>query len=228
MNTEVMFSSQTKHWSTPMDLFNKLNSKYHFTLDACADTTNYKVKKYFNEKQNGLIQSWQNNIVWVNPPYGRTIGEWVKKASEECSATCSIMMLLPARVDTRWFHDFIYHNPHCTFNFIKGRLKFSNSKSSAPFPSMLVYFSHPANIDWLADNSADLSFKIAQYHTSNSHSGDNEHVENFMQAFSNQIELDGKVDVEIVDKMKPEERAYYGDQGVWEGDGEQGYQLLSD
>ena len=140
MNNEVMFSTDTEHWSTPISLFEELNSEFDFTLDACADTTNYKVKKYFNKKQNGLHQSWQNNVVWVNPPYGTGISAWIEKAYNECSDECTVVMLLPARTDTKWFHTFIYTNPDCEIKFLKGRLKFSNSKTSAPFPSMVVVF----------------------------------------------------------------------------------------
>lgn len=141
MNEEAMFSTGTITWSTPQDLFNKLNDEYGFTLDTCADTSNYKVKNYFNQKQNGLAQSWQDNVCWCNPPYGKTIADWIDKARTECSPNCRIVMLLPARTDTRWFHDYIYNNLDCTIEFIKGRLKFSGHKNSAPFPSMLVEFS---------------------------------------------------------------------------------------
>lgn len=144
MNTELMFSSQTKNWSTPQYLFDELNKEFEFTLDACADTSNYKVRKYFNEKSDGLSQSWMHNRTWCNPPYGREMGEWIKKAYETMLLTSNandiIVMLLPARTDTRWFHEYIYTNPNCEIRFIKGRLKFSGHKHSAPFPSMIVIF----------------------------------------------------------------------------------------
>jgi site-specific DNA-methyltransferase (adenine-specific) len=115
--------------------------EYNFTIDVCADTTNNKVKNYFNEKANGLAQSWQNNVCWCNPPYTRNkIELWVKKAALEVSDDCTIVMLLPARTDTRWFHDYIYRNPNCKITFLRGRLKFSGHKNSAPFPSMIVEF----------------------------------------------------------------------------------------
>lgn len=146
MNTEVMFSSGTEHWSTPQNLFDSMNLKYCFTLDVCADTTNYKVKNYFTEKQNGLSKSWQGNVCWCNPPYSRgKIEEWVRKASLEVSDECTIVMLLPARTDTKWFHDYIYSNPNCKITFLRGRLKFSGHKNSAPFPSMIIEFSHSAS-----------------------------------------------------------------------------------
>lgn len=143
MNNEAMFSSGTEHWSTPIELFDELNLEYKFTVDVCADTTNYKVKRYFNKKTDGLAQSWDGEVAWCNPPYGKEIKLWIEKAYEStrivgCNTT--VVMLLPARTDTRWFHEFIYNNPLCSIKFIKGRLKFSGSKNSAPFPSMIVTF----------------------------------------------------------------------------------------
>ena len=138
-----MFSSGTEHWSTPIELFDELNLEHKFTVDVCADTTNYKVKRYFNKKMDGLSQSWAGEIAWCNPPYGREIKLWVEKACESTKTVgcnTSVVMLLPARTDTKWFHEFIYNNPLCSIKFIKGRLKFSGSKNSAPFPSMIVTF----------------------------------------------------------------------------------------
>ncbi len=138
-----MFSSESSGWSTPIDLFDELNLKYKFTVDVCADTTNYKVKKYYNKKIDGLSKDWTGEIAWCNPPYGREICNWVQKAYESTKSGNSetkVVMLLPARTDTRWFHDYIYSNPLCKIEFIKGRLKFSGSKTSAPFPSMIVTF----------------------------------------------------------------------------------------
>jgi len=74
--------------------------------------------------------------VYCNCPYGREISKWVKKAYEENKKGVFVVMLLPARTDTKWFHDYIY-NQH-EIRFIKGRLKFNDGKQSAPFPSMLV------------------------------------------------------------------------------------------
>jgi phage N-6-adenine-methyltransferase len=140
MNTEVMFSSKSDEWETPQDLFNKLSSEYGgFTLDVCATEQNKKCEKYFDKKINGLEQSWQGEICWMNPPYGKEIGKWVKKAHEESlTGNCVVFALLPARTDTRWFHDYIYKNH--AFTLLKGRLKFGGSKNSAPFPSMIVIF----------------------------------------------------------------------------------------
>lgn len=139
MNTEVMFSSQTDQWSTPQDFFDELNKEFNFTIDVCADETNHKCDIYYNKKINGLLQRWSNDAIWCNPPYGREIGLWVKKAYESFQEHHNtIVMLLPARTDTKWFHDYIYGKAE--IRFIKGRLKFGNSKNSAPFPSMVVIY----------------------------------------------------------------------------------------
>lgn len=138
MNTDVMFSSETDQWATPQYFFDKLNAEFHFTLDPCADEFNHKCEKYFTKEQDGLLQSWGNDIVFCNPPYGREIYDWVKKAYEEYNKGATVVMLIPARTDTKWFHEFIYTKAE--IRFIKGRLKFGNSKNSAPFPSMVVIF----------------------------------------------------------------------------------------
>ena len=128
-----MFTSRTDEWETPQDLFDKLNEQYHFTLDAAASDENHKCERYYTKADDGLSKKW-GGCVWCNPPYGRQIGKWVQKAYE---SECTVVMLLPARTDTRWFHDY------CTkgkIEFIRGRLRFGNSKASAPFPSMIVVF----------------------------------------------------------------------------------------
>lgn len=140
MNTDVMFSSATDNWSTPQDFFDKLNDEFHFTLDVCADETNHKCEHYYTKEIDGLSRPWIGTV-WCNPPYGRKISEWVRRAyisSHIGSAT--VVMLLPARTDTRWFHDYIYNKSNIEIRFIKGRLKFGGCKNSAPFPSMVVIF----------------------------------------------------------------------------------------
>lgn len=130
-------SSKTVEWNTPLSLFLLLDHEFHFTLDPCSTHKNALCKKHFTIKDNGLIQNWDHDIVYCNPPYGREISLWIKKGFE--SQTTSVF-LIPARTDTKWFHDYIYHNPNAEIRFIKGRLKFSNSLNSAPFPSMIVIF----------------------------------------------------------------------------------------
>jgi len=137
MINKGLFSSATGEWETPQWFFDELNKEFGFTIDVCANVTNAKCKVWFNMAQNGLFRSW-NGICWMNPPYGREIGKWVKKAFEESQRGATVVCLLPARTDTKWFHDYIYKKAE--IRFLKGRLKFGGSKNSAPFPSMIVIF----------------------------------------------------------------------------------------
>lgn len=136
MKTDVIFSSKTDMWETPQPLFDELDREFHFTLDACAVLENAKCQHYFTPEVDGLKQDWsREKAVYMNPPYGRVIGKWVKKAAE--SAT-TVVCLLPARTDTTWFHDYIYGKAE--IRFLRGRLKFGQAKNGAPFPSMVVIF----------------------------------------------------------------------------------------
>ena len=137
MINKGMMTSNTPEWETPQNLFDQLNQEFHFCLDVCATKENAKVSQFFTKEDDGLKQDWGTDgrfFVWMNPPYGREIGKWIKKASE----SGSVVALLPARTDTKWFHDYIYNKAE--IRFIKGRLKFGDSKNSAPFPSMVVIF----------------------------------------------------------------------------------------
>ena len=140
MNTAIMFSSETDLWSTPQDFFDELNAEFNFTLDPCATRENAKCAKYFTVEDDGLKQDWAGHTVFCNPPYGRAIKDWVKKCYEESKKPgTTVVMLIPARTDTSYFHDYIYKKAK-EIRFIRGRLKFGNSKNSAPFPSMVVVF----------------------------------------------------------------------------------------
>ena len=136
MITKGLMSSNTDEWATPKLFFQELDNKYHFTLDPCATKENHKCDKYYTKEDNGLEKSWGGEIVYVNPPYGREISKWVEKAYMENKKGAFIVMLLPARTDTRWFHNYIYKKHE--IEFIKGRIKFNDGKQAAPFPSMLV------------------------------------------------------------------------------------------
>ena len=138
MNTDVMFSSATDLWETPQDFFDKLDAEFGFTTDVCAVPENAKCDCYFTPEVDGLSIAWAGRC-WMNPPYGRKIGKWVKKAHDEVERGVPLVVcLLPARTDTKWFHDYIYGKAE--IRFIRGRLKFGGSKNSAPFPSMIVIF----------------------------------------------------------------------------------------
>ena len=137
MNTDVMFSSKTDLWETPQEFFDRLNDEFGFDLDVCALPENAKCASYYTPDQDGLSQPW-DGVCWCNPPYGRDIGKWVEKAHYSTYKGITTVMLLPARTDTKWFHDYIYGKAE--IRFVKGRLKFGESKNSAPFPSMVVVF----------------------------------------------------------------------------------------
>lgn len=147
----IHFSSKSDDWSTPDDFFAKVVAEFGpFDLDPCATAENAKAPKFYTAEQNGLARRWQGRV-WCNPPYGRGIGEWVEKCAEHVwyyrenpdeklirNGSIAIM-LLPARTDTKWWHDYVI--PHAAeIRFIKGRLKFGGAKNSAPFPSALVIF----------------------------------------------------------------------------------------
>ena len=132
----VHFSSMTDLWSTPQNLFDKLNRIHGFMLDVCADDTNHKCSRYYTKEQNGLLMPWFG-VCWMNPPYGREIGAWVKKAYESSLEGSKVVCLLPSRTDTKWWHDYCMKG---NIEFIRGRLKFGDAKNSAPFPSAIVIF----------------------------------------------------------------------------------------
>jgi phage N-6-adenine-methyltransferase len=131
-----MFSSKTDMWYTPQYLFDKYNAIYQFQTDVCAIAENAKCLNYYTPEQNGLAQEWTGRC-WMNPPYGRNIGQWVKKAYQSSLAGALIVCLLPARTDTAWWHDYVMKG-HVVF--IRGRIKFGGCKNAAPFPSAIVVF----------------------------------------------------------------------------------------
>ena len=134
----VHFMSETNEWSTPQYLFDELNYEFNFTLDPCATDDNAKCKKYYIIEDDGLKQDWSNEIVFMNPPYGREIKHWIKKAYLESLTGATIVCLIPSRTDTSYWHDYIFGKSE--IRFIKGRIKFGDSKNSAPFPSAIVIF----------------------------------------------------------------------------------------
>jgi len=135
-----LFSSATDDWGTPQDLFDRLDNEFGFQLDVCASDENHKCSKYFTPADNGLAQDW-SGICWMNPPYGRTIKEWMRKAYWASISGATVVCLVPARTDTAWWHDYAMLGE---VRFLRGRVKFTTSgggvQGSAPFPSALVIF----------------------------------------------------------------------------------------
>ena len=133
---KVHFSSKTDLWATPQGFFDILNSEHGFTLDVCASPENAKCASFFTEEDDGLSKTWAG-VCWMNPPYGREIGKWMKKAYESSLAGAKVVCLVPARTDTAWWHNYAMKGK---VEFLRGRLKFGGSKNSAPFPSAVVIF----------------------------------------------------------------------------------------
>ena len=136
-----MFSSATPEWATPRALFDELDRVFHFTLDPASTDENAKCEQHFTKADDGLTKNWGGESVFCNPPYGKEIAAWVKKGFEESKKPQTlVVMLLPARTDTGWFHDYCRKG---TVRFLRGRLHFNESRNGAPFPSMLVIFGLP-------------------------------------------------------------------------------------
>lgn len=137
MKNEILFQSKTCEWGTPQALFDHLNAIYQFTLDPCAKPDNAKCAVYFTKEQNGLSKPWSGRV-FMNPPYNREIGKWIKKAHDELlSGNCAVVVcLIPARTDTRWWQE--YCIPH-DIEFIRGRLRHEgHTYGPSTFPSAIV------------------------------------------------------------------------------------------
>jgi phage N-6-adenine-methyltransferase len=137
MNTDLMFSSKTELWATPQAFFEKYNNTHNFETDVCASPENTKCLKFYTKEQDGLTQEWTGSC-WMNPPYGREIIKWMRKAYESSLKGAKVVCLVPARTDTKWWHEYATKG---SIEFIRGRLKFGGHKNSAPFPSAVVTFS---------------------------------------------------------------------------------------
>jgi phage N-6-adenine-methyltransferase len=144
MNNQGLFTSLADDWATPKALFDELDKEFSFTVDVCANKHNYKVDNYYSLEQDGLAQIW-HGVVWMNPPYGRTIKAWMHKAYEAWLGGATVVCLVPARTDTAWWHD--YAAKATEIRFIRGRVKFVSSdgigSNPAPFPSAIVVFRAP-------------------------------------------------------------------------------------
>ncbi len=140
----ALLSSKRMNYCTPQDFFDQLNDEFHFTLDAAATDKSAKCATYYTPETDGLKAPWDvsNGAVFCNPPYGREIGNWVRKAYEEAQNGTTIVLLIPARTDTAYFHDYIYGKAE--IRFVRGRLRFTDEDKKAygcaPFPSMVVIY----------------------------------------------------------------------------------------
>jgi phage N-6-adenine-methyltransferase len=133
----VHFRSDTCEWATPQDFFDELDREFHFTLDVAATPENAKCEKFYTKADDGLKQPW-TGACWANPPYGRSLAKWFQKAAEAARSGATVVCLVPARTDTRWWHEHVAEA--ADVRFLKGRLKFGGAKNAAPFPSAVVVF----------------------------------------------------------------------------------------
>src|SRR6185369_12177294 len=136
---KVYFKRGKDDWETPDEVFWPLNEEFGFTLDVCADVYNRKCERFFSKEKDGLAQIWAPEVCWLNPPYS----EWqrgVEKAYVEAACGATVVALLPARTDTRAFHEWIWRESTVEIRFVKGRVKFVGAEHGAPFPSMVVVF----------------------------------------------------------------------------------------
>ena len=133
-----MKTSNSDEWATPQDFFDRLNDEFHFTLDPCSTDENAKCAKHYTKDQDGLAQDWTGETVFCNPPYGKNIWQWCKKCYEHSLEGGTAVMLIHARTDTKWFHEWVLHKAE--MRFIRGRLHFNGSKWNAPFPSLVAVY----------------------------------------------------------------------------------------
>ena len=132
------FSSSSDEWETPQYVFDILKQEFNFQIDVCATHENAKCKKYFTKEEDGLAQEWSPYRCWMNPPYGKNIKQWMRKALNESKKGALVICLIPSRTDTKWWHEIAMKSAE--IRFIEGRLSFGNEKQSAPFPSCVVIF----------------------------------------------------------------------------------------
>lgn len=137
---KVHFMSTRDDWETPKFLFEGLNAEFGFQTDVCATSVTAKCSQFFTKEDDALAKNWAG-VCWMNPPYGREIHHWMKKAFESSLSGALVVCLIPARTDTRWWHQYV--NRATEVRFLKGRLKFGKAENAAPFPSCVVVFRPP-------------------------------------------------------------------------------------
>lgn len=144
--TSGMRSSNSDEWSTPPQIFEELDAEFHFTLDVASTDGNALCERHYTKSDDGLSQPWTGSV-WCNPPYGRKIGRWLRKAALENDGGVTVC-LVPARTDTAWWHDWVVGHAS-EVRFIRGRLKFGDSNASAPFPSAVVVYDKRPGRYWV-------------------------------------------------------------------------------
>ena len=160
MNSALL-SSKDMSWCTPPDFFAELDQEFHFDLDPAATAKSAKCAKYYTAADDGLSKDWGGCRVFCNPPYGRHIQDWVRKGYEESRKPGTVVvMLIPARTDTTYYHEYIFHGKADEIRFLRGRLKFTdedgNAKDAAPFPSAVIVWRSPDMIRSVKEKVLEL------------------------------------------------------------------------
>jgi phage N-6-adenine-methyltransferase len=132
----LLAKAVTDVWATPQWLYDALDKEFGFTLDPCTDGTNAKCAKFYTPTDNGLLRDWGTDVVFMNPPYSE-VDDWMRKAYGAALEGATVVCLIPARTDTRWWHEYCMK---AEIRFIRGRLKFGDADTGAPFPSAIVVF----------------------------------------------------------------------------------------
>ncbi len=140
MVSAALFASKRTDWETPQELFDGLNAEFRFDLDVCASAENAKCRRFFTVEDDGLTQPW-DSVCWLNPPYGRGMERWLRKAFHAAQNGALVVCLVPARTDTRWWHLYVVRSSE--IRFLRGRLRFQGAANSAPFPSAVIVFRPP-------------------------------------------------------------------------------------
>jgi phage N-6-adenine-methyltransferase len=144
MLAKALFSSDRHDWETPAELFNELDAEFGFEIDVCATAENAKCLHFFSPEQDGLKQSWRGTC-WMNPPYGSALPRWMAKAYTASLEGATVVCLVPARTDTRWWHDFAMRGE---IRLIRGRVRFGRAPGGAPFPSAIIVFRPKRYLSW--------------------------------------------------------------------------------
>jgi phage N-6-adenine-methyltransferase len=161
--SKALYSSDKEDWETPQALFDKLDKEFHFNMDVAANEHNAKCPMFFDRNDDGLKMSWaeyappdgRRAVVFLNPPYGKAIGQWMAKAVKEAQAGALVVCLVHARTDTSWFQNWVI--PWASeVRFIRGRVKFGDGKQSSPFPSCLVIY-QPFPVEAIGQNGPAMS-----------------------------------------------------------------------
>ena len=133
----VHFQSLLDVRATPPDLFAVLHQEFGFVTDVCALPHNTKCERFFSPEVNGLAQEW-TGVCFMNPPYGREMGVWIKKGLDSARRGATVVCVIPSRTDAMWWHEYVMRASEV--RFLRGRETFGGSENPAPFPTAIIVF----------------------------------------------------------------------------------------